>query len=170
MSRRTERVASVIRDVLAQALHAHLNDPRIETLTSITKVEVAPDFSTARVFVSVMAAPARQQLTLTALRHAAGRLRCRLASEITLRTVPQLQFRLDESLQGAFRTVQMIDEAMAELGQPVFAETQAEGEDAVGDDKAGDAGAPRPAPDSAAAPGRDDPDHQAPLPHRTTDR
>jgi ribosome-binding factor A len=117
MSRRTERVASLVRDILAEAIRSRLNDPRIEPLTSITRVEVSPDLSVAHIYVSVMAAEARRELSVRALRHAAGRLRTLVAREITLRQAPELDFRLDESVQQSFRTVQQIDQLMGELAE-----------------------------------------------------
>lgn len=117
MSRRTERIGNLIRAVLADAIQARLHDPRIEPLTSLTRVEVSADFSLARVYVSIMASAARQKLCLQALQGAAGRLRSFVAAEIVMRQTPRLEFVLDESVQGAFRTVQAIDAAMAELGE-----------------------------------------------------
>jgi len=116
VSRRTERVASVIRTVLAQTIQTRLSDPRIEPLTSITHVEVSADFSVANVYVSVMAPAARQKLSVEALRHARGRLRAAVAHHLTLRRVPELVFHLDESIQRAFETVQQIDRLMEENG------------------------------------------------------
>lgn len=115
VSRRTERVGSLIRAILAEAIQNRLNDPRIERLTSITRVEVSADFSVARVFVSVLAPEARRKLSVEALGHAAGRLRSLIAQGLTLRQTPELDFRLDESVQHGFETVQQIDRIMAEL-------------------------------------------------------
>ena len=117
MSRRTERVASLIRTVLADAIQSRLSDPRIEPLTSITRVEVSADFAVARVYVSVMAEGERRKLSVAALRHAAGRLRSMVAHEVALRQVPQLDFQLDESVRRSFETVQQLDRMMEELGE-----------------------------------------------------
>lgn len=113
-SRRSERVASLMRELVAEAMR-DLNDPRIETLTSITRVEMSPDFSLATIHVSVMAPPARQKLTLGALQRAAGRLRAAIAPELSLRVLPALVFRLDESLQKSMETLRLIDAAMSEI-------------------------------------------------------
>jgi len=118
MNRRTERIGSVIRGIVARAIQRRLNDPRIEKLTSITRVEVSADLSVARVYVSVLAPEARQKLCVQALRSAAGRLRGLVAEQVVLRQVPRLDFILDDSVQRAFRTVQAIDQAMIELGEP----------------------------------------------------
>jgi ribosome-binding factor A len=115
VSRRTERVASLIRSVVADAIHNRLSDPRIESLTSITRVEVSADLSVAHVYVSVMAEEPRQKLSVQALRHASGRLRSLVAEQVVLRQAPALDFRLDGSVQGSFQTVQQIDRIMEEL-------------------------------------------------------
>lgn len=115
MSRRTLRVASLIRSIVADAIQFRLNDPRIEPLTSVLRVDVSADFSVAKVYVSVMAGEARQKLTLDALRGAAGMMRSLVASDVTLRQTPALEFVLDGSLQRGFETVQAIDQAMREL-------------------------------------------------------
>jgi ribosome-binding factor A len=117
VSRRTERVSSAIRAILAEAIQNRLSDPRIEPLTSITRVEVSRDLSVARVYVSVMAEDARQKLSVQALRHATGRLRSLVAEQMTMRQVPQLRFRLDESVQRSFKTVQQLDRIMETLDQ-----------------------------------------------------
>lgn len=117
MSKRTERVGSLIRAIIADAIQSRLNDPRVPPITSITRVEISADFAVARVFVSVMATDARRQLCLRALRSAAGYLRRLLGPQLSLRKTPALDFRLDDSLRRSFETVQLIDQAMEELGQ-----------------------------------------------------
>ena len=126
MSRRTERIGNLIRSVVSKAIQTRLNDPRIAALTSITRVDVSADFSVAHVHVSVMANEARQKLCLAALQRSTGRLRAEVGQQIRLRHVPRLDFHLDDSLQRAFETVQVIDEAMAELGEPLPWETDDE--------------------------------------------
>ncbi len=150
MSRRTERIGNVIRAIVAEAIQSRLSDPRILPLTSITRVEVSDDLSVARVNVSVMAPQAQQQLCVTALRHAAGRLRGMVAQEMSLRQVPRLTFFLDNSLQKAFETVQAIDAAMAELGQPLPWEAPTDA-DPPADSESPDRAAP-PSPGSAQEP------------------
>ena len=116
-SRRGERVASLIRELVAEEVQHGLNDPRIPTITSITRVELTPDFALARIYVSVLANDVKRRLCIEALTSAAGRLRWLLGQELTLRHTPQLEFRLDESVRGAFEVVQKIDHLMEELGE-----------------------------------------------------
>jgi ribosome-binding factor A len=117
LSRRTERVASLIRTVVAEAIQNRLSDPRIAPLTSVTRIEVSADLSLARVYVSVLADQAGQKLCLRALRHAAGRLRSFLAEAVTLRQVPRLDFHLDDSVRRSIETVETLDRIMTEMGE-----------------------------------------------------
>lgn len=114
MSIRTQRVGSIIRDVVAEAIQARLSDPRIPPLTSVTRVEVSPDLSVARVHVSVMAPGAKRELAVKALRSAAGRVRGMVRKRLSARTIPQLEFFLDESIQHGIETVNTLDQLMAE--------------------------------------------------------
>lgn len=114
MSIRTQRVGSIVRDVVADAILSRLNDPRIPALTSVTRVEVAADLSIARVHVSVMAEPAKRGLAVRALQSAAGRLRGMLRRRLSARTIPSLEFFLDESIQHGIETVNTLDRLMAE--------------------------------------------------------
>ncbi|MFM7051682.1 MAG: 30S ribosome-binding factor RbfA [Planctomycetota bacterium] len=95
---RIAQVAAEIRRGLQSELGRGLNDPRVQGLVSVTEVMVLPDFSEARVKVSVMPAD-RSALTLSGLRAAAGFLRRRLMDETRIGRVPRLAFDLDESLK-----------------------------------------------------------------------
>src|SRR3954469_21309978 len=99
MSRRTERLGSVIQQELANMIQRDLNDPRILPLTSVTRVKVAEDLSVADVFITVMGTPGQQTAALNALKHSAGLMRTRLTKQLTLRVAPFLKFHIDEDLK-----------------------------------------------------------------------
>jgi ribosome-binding factor A len=117
VTRRTERVGEQIRDVLARLLREQVSDPRIGLVT-ITRVDVAPDFSNARVFWSALSpqpsAPdegvAPDPETAGGLASAAGFLRRRLARELSLRRTPELQFVHDPSLAAGAHTLSLLQE------------------------------------------------------------
>ncbi len=112
--KRTERLASLIRGILADLIRTELRDPRIPPITSITRVEVTADLMLARVYVSVLAPHGKQQLCVQALQGSARYLRWILGRQLNVRRTPTLEFKLDESLQRGFETVQLIDRVMAE--------------------------------------------------------
>ena len=62
-SRRVQKVAEAVREVVSMAILAELNDPRIHDVT-VTHVEVSGDLRHAKVHVSVMGDDTRQQLSL----------------------------------------------------------------------------------------------------------
>ena len=107
---RPERVGNLIRSVLADAVRTRLSDPRIEPLTTITHVTVAPDLTSARVYVSVLAPEPRQRLCLRALQHAARRLRLILGDHLATRQIPELTFFLDDSIQRSAALVDQLDQ------------------------------------------------------------
>ncbi len=115
MSRRTERLSSLIRRIVGDEIQTGLADPRIAPLTSVTRVEVAADLSFAKVYVSAVADETAELLSVEALQHAAGHIQTVLAGKISLRRCPKIQFVRDESLKKSFEVIQMIEHEMAVL-------------------------------------------------------
>src|SRR5581483_12476833 len=103
MSRRTERVQSLIRHELGEILQQELKDPRISGLVSVTNVEVTPDLRHARVFVSVYGSsePDAEGHAMQALNSAKSYMRHELGHRLNLRYAPELDLHLDHSLQYA---------------------------------------------------------------------
>jgi len=129
-SYRPERVGNVIRAVVSDAIANRLNDPRIEPLSSVTRVEVTADLEYAKVWVSVMGSEGAQRKTLAGLRSAAGYMQKLVAGELNIRTCPRLSFHLDESIKRGEQTLRLIEQVMAETrpGNP-----PAEGEEQADD-------------------------------------
>jgi ribosome-binding factor A len=107
---RKEKVASAVHTLIGELLIDGLNDPRIEPLTTITRVEMASDLSVALVFVTVPGEMAAERRTMQALRHAAGHVRRILAQELSLRHCPEVRFEVDESAKKARETLRLLEE------------------------------------------------------------
>ena len=125
MSRRQEKVASVVRRVVGEAIAQQLHDPRISPMTSITRVEITGDLQFANVWVSVMGTEGEQRTTMAGLEHAQGRLQSLLSRALAMRQCPTLHFKLDESIKKGLETLRLIDQAMTELNQRQPNEPQA---------------------------------------------
>ena len=110
MSRRTERIAELLRDEIARVLRQDITDPRIG-LTTLTRVDVAPDMSHAVVFWSGLETPdAEMVLTHSAgLESASGRVRTLIAKRLSLRKMPALRFQHDPSLDLGDRTLGLLE-------------------------------------------------------------
>ena len=128
MSRRTERVASIIQQELAMIILRELNDPRLMGMPSITRVKVSPDMGVADVFVTVMGTDGQQSAAINALRHSAGLMRTRLTSALTMRSVPYLKFHLDESAKKEIAVLELLRKAALELEESDRARAQAQGD------------------------------------------
>ena len=107
--KRTDRVAEMIQRKLAQIIPQEVKDPRLKGFITISAVKVAADLGHAKVYFTVF----NDDRTVAAsiLNAAAGYLRSALARSITLRTVPQLHFVYDESIEYGERLTRLIDKA-----------------------------------------------------------
>ncbi len=101
-SHRQERAATLIRQILAEALTTRVKDPRVGFVT-VTGVTVSADLSHATVRVSIMGNDPEKAEALDGLQHASGYLRSLLAHSTDLRTAPELHFVIDRGLEHARR-------------------------------------------------------------------
>src|SRR5579862_101837 len=114
MTHRHEQLASEIRSAVQQLLDRGLSDPRISGMITITAVRVTPDNKTAFLSVSILPAD-RQTLTMHGLKSAAAHLRRQAGDLIRTRQIPELVFRLDESLKKQAAVMESIAKAAADL-------------------------------------------------------
>ncbi len=154
MSRRTERIAALIRSLVAGAIQHRLTDPRIPTITSVTRVEVSEDLALARIHVSVMAPEPQRKLCIQALQSAAGLLRRMIAPELQIRKIPHLEFKLDDSVRQGLDTLAVIDHAMRELGEVPEWERESDADE----EAPGTPGTERPQPAAEPDPTKEAPD------------
>ena len=105
---RPERVAETIKREMAEILANKLRDPRLTGMISVTEVEVTPDLSVARIFVSMLAPDDARDRALEALTHSAGFVRHELAPRLGLREMPEIRFLLDTSIQQGARVEELL--------------------------------------------------------------
>lgn len=110
---RGQRIADQIQRELSEIIRLEIKDPRV-LLVTVTDVEVSQDNAHAKVFFTVLGEPAQQEAAARALEHASGFMRSILAKRIKLRTVPQLHFQYDVSIERGMRLSRLIDEAVGE--------------------------------------------------------
>jgi ribosome-binding factor A len=110
-SRRVQKVAEAIREVVSMSILTELQDPRIRDVT-VTGVEPSGDLHYAKVMVSVMGDETRQNLTLRGLQSAAGFLQSKIADRIDLRYTPRLTFILDQGVKHSIAMAQILREVL----------------------------------------------------------
>jgi ribosome-binding factor A len=116
---RSDRIAEQIRRELADLLQFEVKDPRVSMVT-ITEVEVSGDLAHAKVFYSapVQEDPQAMAELQKGLDKSAGFLRSQLGKRMSVRTVPQLHFAYDSSIDRGMKISRLIDEALAPQDKP----------------------------------------------------
>ena len=111
---RRDRLASQVREVLAQCLLFEVKDPHLHSL-SITDVEVSGDLGHAKVYYysHQQRGASRKALDASLLR-AKGFLRRRLGQEIRSRLTPDLAFYYDDSIEHGAAMEDLINQARSE--------------------------------------------------------
>ncbi|MCL6635421.1 MAG: 30S ribosome-binding factor RbfA [Peptococcaceae bacterium] len=115
MSHRPERLAEAIKKEVSELLRDEIKDPRIG-FASITAVEVSSDLRYARVFVSVFGPPEDRQASIEALQKAQGFIRGEIGRRIRLRHVPEITFKLDESIGRGSRVIELLNRVREKEG------------------------------------------------------
>jgi ribosome-binding factor A len=108
---RSERVAGQLRRDLAQLIQMEMKDPDVG-FVSISDVVVTRDISHAKVYVTVFETDKAEQ-SMAALKRAAGFLRSRLGQVMRIRSVPELHFVHDASVETGQRMDELIAKAVA---------------------------------------------------------
>jgi ribosome-binding factor A len=150
MTRRTEQLGEFLRAEVTDIIRSELDDPRLGFWT-ITRVEVPPDLRSARVYVSVLGSDGERKETLMALRGAAGFIRGHLKPRMRTRTIPDLDFRDDRSMEHA----EAIDRALRDLsreGEPTHGAPRSRGEAVLLDSSAHERSAGRPPSHDSSTP------------------
>lgn len=108
---RHARIADQIQRELAELVRLEVRDPRVGLVT-LTGVELSRDQSHAKIFFTLLGAPSDIENAREGLQRAAGFLRSSLAHRLSTRTVPELTFVYDESVERGVRLSRLIDEAV----------------------------------------------------------
>jgi ribosome-binding factor A len=107
MSRRQERLSSIIQREIAMIVMREIADPRIGPIyPTINSVKLSEDLSYADVYVSIMGTAGQRTAAMAALKGSAGMIRSKLAKTIEIRQVPAIRFHID---QGAIKEIEMLD-------------------------------------------------------------
>ena len=110
MTRRTDRVAEAIQELIARLLLREVKDPRIGLVT-ITGVRVSGDLRHARVLFSCLGDAARRAQSQAGLQSATGFVRSQIARQLNLRVAPEVRFEFDPSLEQAERMSRLLSNA-----------------------------------------------------------
>jgi len=122
------RIEEEIMALIAELLLRRVKDPRVANV-SITRVEAAKDYSTAKIFYNIIGGSNDTEAVQQGLASCARFLRGQIGRRLRLRVVPELIFRYDISLDRAMK----IDELIEKIHREDEDRTKDDGEEEPGD-------------------------------------
>ena len=108
-TKRSDRLAELLLEDVAELLNREVNDPRIVPVT-LTGVNVSRDLKHARIYFSLLDASRNRDEVLGGLRSATGFIRARIAKRLNVRFVPTIEFLYDEASANAERIENLLRE------------------------------------------------------------
>ena len=112
--KRINRISEEVRKTVSELLTREIKDPRIDPMTSVTKVEVTRDLRYANIYVSVLGDKDVKEDTLKGLESAKGFIRKEIGNKIDLRYVPEPIFHLDETIEQGLYMSKLIEKVNKE--------------------------------------------------------
>ncbi len=108
---RSDRVSEEILKEVSNILQKDMKDPRLG-FVSVTRVEAARDLRHANVLISVLGSAEEKSKSLIALKRGTGFIRGLLGKRLRLRFAPELDFRLDDSIERGARIHKILSDAL----------------------------------------------------------
>ncbi|MBM3149448.1 MAG: 30S ribosome-binding factor RbfA [Chloroflexi bacterium] len=114
MTRRTERISSLIKKEISDLLLEQVNDPRLSGFISVTEVWTSNDLMNAKIYISTLGGEASKGEILEGFNAASGFLRRELGSRLRLRQIPHLSFHFDDSIEKGARILGLIEQVTSD--------------------------------------------------------
>jgi ribosome-binding factor A len=105
---RSDRLSAELRRLLGTMVHTAVRDNALPSM-SVSDVEVTKDFDVATIFVTALL-PDKASEGVKALNELAKEFRRELSRTMSIRRVPELRFRYDDSLDRGERIEQLLRE------------------------------------------------------------
>jgi ribosome-binding factor A len=106
------RIDDEILKEISIIIRGELSDPRVGSMTTVSKVETNSDLSHCKVHVSVFGDDKQKKSVISGLTNSSGYIRKLIANRINLRVTPKFAFVLDETLEHGIRLTKLIDEVI----------------------------------------------------------
>jgi len=113
MGQRPERVQEALRQEISRIVQNEIKDPRLGFIT-ITGVELTKDLRYAKVYFSVLGEEKEKKLALKGLNSARGYIKGHISDRIKLRFMPQIEFKIDETLEHTKKIYDLLDKLKKE--------------------------------------------------------
>ena len=112
---RIQRMENLIQEKIGiLILSGQIKDPRVNSMLSVTRVQVAKDMSFAKVFISSFQDEKRGIKGVEGLNSASGFIQNHLGKQLKTRNTPKLLFVYDSSIKEGFEINRKIDGLVSE--------------------------------------------------------
>lgn len=110
-SKRTDRLNSLLKEVLSEVIKRDVNDPEVSIFASVTGVEITSDLHNAKVYISVISEKEEEkEKTINALQKSAGFIGKIASKKVVMRFFPSLKFILDTSVDKQMKIDKILKE------------------------------------------------------------
>ena len=116
-TRRPRRVGDLLLREVAEILQKNVKDPRVGFVT-VTAVEVSADLQVARIYYTVLDPGADRRDVERGLKSASPFIRRGLARRLRLKTVPEIRFVHDASVDRGFRLLEILEDVRHDSEEP----------------------------------------------------
>lgn len=98
MSTRILKINSEIQKYVSEIIQQDIQNPSINGLISVIRVDTSNDLSVCKIYLSIFGAKDKEEV-FNEIQHSAGYIRKELCRKIDLRKVPYLEFLMDETME-----------------------------------------------------------------------
>ena len=131
---RGSRINSDVQRVISHVIEFEIKDPRVNSLVSVSKVEVTNDLKECKCYISVLGDQESGQKTIEGLNSAKGFVRKRLAESLNMRNTPEVRFILDDSIAYGVMMSKKIDDIVGNLSSEDAEDSEDAAEDSENED------------------------------------
>jgi ribosome-binding factor A len=110
VKKRTDRLNSLLKEVISEVITRDVRNPHVATLLTVTRVDISTDLHYAKVYISVIGTQAEKEETLAALQSGAGFIAVQASKKVVMRYFPELTFKLDNSVEQQMRIDALIEQ------------------------------------------------------------
>lgn len=111
---RVDRLNSLLKEVISEVIHRDVRNPHLAKFITVTRVAISKDLHHAKVFISVIGTDQERADSIEALQSAAGFIAVNASKKVVMRYFPELQFKLDDSVDKHMRIETLLGEIAAE--------------------------------------------------------
>lgn len=109
MTTRQEKMNQLLKEEVSDILRREIRDPRLGFFT-IIDAEITSDLRHAKIFVSIMGDEEVRKQSMEVLKHAQHFVRQEFGKRVRMKTLPDIQFLHDETVDKGVRMLELLEE------------------------------------------------------------